>query len=377
MSNFQLKVPTLLTMMMTLMITLSAATLFLILIAIHTIAPYLQSLYHALAQNSSTQNTTYQNSPIPTTISKEAQEELRNTKFDPSILKVPDPDDLNGWKKQYHDSESMFIALSQPIIDLYQPNISEIMLDGIQVLDIKPQNWKDNGKVLVYAHGGGYTFGSAISTLGSPVLASNATGLRVMSINYTVAPFSKWNQTTDQVVSVIQMLKDQLGYSFDDIAVYGDSAGGGLATGSILKMRDQGLGMPAALVLWSPWVDLTGNGDTYFTLKDADPYLSYDSFLKNAAGAYADHADQKNPYVSPVYGNFTRGYSPTLIQGGTREIFLSEFIRLYQALDQAGIPVKLDIYEGMPHVHQYLYKTPESKIALSKMNEFLKTYLDY
>jgi monoterpene epsilon-lactone hydrolase len=69
------------------------------------------------------------------------------------------------------------------------------------------------------------------------------------------------------------------------------------------------------------------------------------------------------------YGNFTRRYSPTLIQGGTREIFLCEFIRLYQALDQADIPVKLDIYEGMAHVHQYLYKTPESKIALSKMNE--------
>jgi monoterpene epsilon-lactone hydrolase len=72
------------------------------------------------------------------------------------------------------------------------------------------------------------------------------------------------------------------------------------------------------------------------------------------------------------------GYPPTLIQGGTREIFLSEFIRLYQALDQTDIPVKLDIYEGMPHVHQiFLYKTPESEIALSKMNDFLKTYLNY
>ena len=142
-------------------------------------------------------------------------------------------------------------------------------------------------------------------------------------------------------------------------------------------MRDQGLELPAALVLWSPWLDLTETGDTYFTLKYADPYLSYDSFLKNTAGAYVNHADQKNPYVSPVYGNFTGGFTPTLIQGGTREIFLSGFIRLYQALDQADVPVKLDIYEGMPHVHQYLYKTPESKIALSKMNEFLKTYLDY
>ena len=87
-------------------------------------------------------------------------------------------------------------------------------------------------------------------------------------------------------------------------------------------------------------------------------------------------ADQKNPYVSPVYGNFIKGYPPTLIQGGTREIFLSGFVRLYQALDQANIPVKLDIYEGMPHVHQFLYKTPESKIALSKMNNFLQAYLN-
>jgi monoterpene epsilon-lactone hydrolase len=83
-------------------------------------------------------------------------------------------------------------------------------------------------------------------------------------------------------------------------------------------------------------------------------YLSYNSFLSNAAGAYADLADQKNPYVSPVYGNFTRGYSPTLIQDGTREIFPSDFIRSAQALDQADIPVKLDIHEGRSHVNQNL-----------------------
>jgi epsilon-lactone hydrolase len=63
------------------------------------------------------------------------------------------------------------------------------------------------------------------------------------------------------------------------------------AAGSILKMRDIDLGLPAALVLWSPWLDLTGSGDTYFTLRNADPYLSYDTFLKNAADAYADPAD--------------------------------------------------------------------------------------
>ena len=112
-------------------------------------------------------------------------------------------------------------------------------------------------------------------------------------------------------------------------------------------------------------------------MKNADPILSYDAFLKNSADAYADPKDQKNPYASPVYDNFTQGYSPTLIQGGTKEILLSDFIRLYQALDQNKIPVKLDIYEGMLHGFQYYYKAPESKLALSKMNDFLREHLGY
>jgi hypothetical protein len=193
-------------------------------------------------------------------------------------------------------------------------------------------------------------------------------------LNYGLARFSKWNQTTDQVVSVI---KDQ-GYSLDNIAMYGDSAGGGLIAGSVLKMRDEGVGLPAALVLWSPWTDLTGIGDTYFTLKNAEPFLSVDSMLKNMADAYANPSDQKNQYVSAAYGNFSNGFPPTLIQGGTKEMLLSDFVRLYQALDLAGVPVKLDIYEGMPHAFQtFFHNTTESNIAISKTNDFLKEYLNY
>jgi monoterpene epsilon-lactone hydrolase len=178
-------------------IALSVAILFLI----HILFPNLSHLYFAQAQNS-TQNITYQN--IPATVSKEAREELQKITFDPTTLKVPDPTDLNGWKKQYLDSESLFTQLSKPIIDLYQANITQTKLGGVQVIDIKPKNWKDNGKVLVYAHGGGYEFGSANSTLGSPILVANTTGLRALSINYLVAPFSKWNQTTDEIISIIQ-----------------------------------------------------------------------------------------------------------------------------------------------------------------------------
>jgi epsilon-lactone hydrolase len=129
-----------------------------------------------------------------------------------------------------------------------------------------------------------------------------------------------------------------------------------------------------------PWVDLTGKGDTFFTLKNADPLpLLTPRLLLAYAAAYANPSDQKNPYVSPVYGNFSSGFPPTLIQGGTKEILLSDFVRLYQALDQAGIPVKLDIYEGMPHVFQtyFFHNTTESDMAISKTNHFLRKYLGY
>jgi epsilon-lactone hydrolase len=97
---------------------------------------------------------------------------------------------------------------------------------------------------------------------------------------------------------------------------------------------------------------------------------------KKLIAAYADPAHQRIPYASPIYGNFSKGFPPTLIQVGTKEILLSDSVRLYQALDQAGIPVKLDVYEGMPHVFQgSLVNTPESKIALSKMDNFLKQFM--
>lgn len=201
------------------------------------------------------------------------------------------------------------------------------------------------------------------------------TGLRVISIDYTLAPHAQWQEITDQVITVFKELK-KAGYSMQDIAIYGDSAGGGLAAGAVLKMRDGGMEMPAAVVLWSPWADITETGDSYVTLKAAEPQYIYEKHLKPAADAYAAPKEQKNPYVSPVYGDYTKGFPPTLIQGGTKEIFLSNFIRLYQALDTAGQTVKLDLYEGMIHIFQLqILDSSESKIALTKVDEFLRQNL--
>jgi acetyl esterase/lipase len=311
---------------------------------------------------------------VPTTISPEWQAALR-TWTGPTSETFPAPHDLEGWRALQRQGERSVDRAAESILARYQATITPRDLAGVPVLEIRPKGWQENGRVLVYTHGGAYTFNSARSTLSSSVPVADATGLRVISIDYTLAPFSRWDQTTDQVVAVVQALLAE-GTTWQEIALYGDSAGGGLAAGAVLKMRDRGIGMPAAIFLWSPWSDLAEIGDTYVTLASADPLLVYPGQLERSAAAYAEPADRRHPYVSPVYADFSRGFPPTLIQAGTKEIFLSNAVRLYRALDLAGVPVTLDLYEGMPHVFQgILPESPEARTAFEKSKRFLDQHL--
>jgi acetyl esterase/lipase len=312
---------------------------------------------------------------VPDTVSPEFQELLKKLP-DPALRPAfPAPDDVDGWKRFHQAREKDSEPRVERILKEHEPTLTERKLGGVPVLDIKPKGWADTRKVVVYLHGGAYTMGSSRSSLIKTVPAAAATGFRIISVDYTVAPRAKWQRITDEVITVVQALTME-GHALKDIALFGDSAGGGMAPGVVLKMRDKKLGMPAAVVVWSPWADITETGDTYATLKHAEPTYLYEPILKPAAAAYADPKDQKHPYVSPVYGDYTRGFPPTLIQGGTKEIFLSNFVRLYQAVDAAGQTVKLDLYEGMPHVFQgQLPEAPESRLALKKMREFLLLHL--
>ena len=121
--------------------------------------------------------------------------------------------------------------------------------------------------------------------------------------------------------------------------------------------------------------DLTTPGESYETLRAAEPMYINELHVRPCLDSYAHPDDQKHPYVSAVYGDFTKGYPPTLIQGGTHELVLSSIVRLYQAMDQAGVNVKLDVYEGMPHVFQSSYHFPESQAALDKVAKFLNRHL--
>jgi monoterpene epsilon-lactone hydrolase len=161
----------------------------------------------------------------------------------------------------------------------------------------------------------------------------------------------------------------------ESIGMMGDSAGAGLAAGSVLKMRDRHLPLPGALYLLSPSVDLSGAGDTSTTLAPVDPVLAPDTSAWSRE-AYAAVTDQKNPYVSPVYGDYTQAFPPTLIQAGTREMLLSGAVREYQAIRSGGHEAVLDIYEGLPHDWFGLIpQAPETKTAVSRASDFFASHL--
>lgn len=285
---------------------------------------------------------------IPTTVSNGAKELLAALPPVADLPGTPKPDDSEAWAEYFAAMEAELEAPNRLALDEFRPEISEIELAGIRTLDIRPRSGAAHAPIIVYLHGGAYTLQTPESSCALSVPLATETSLRVLSLDYPKAPGSRWQQTLDAVIAAIKELLEQ-GHPLDDMIFFGDSAGGGLAAGTVLKMRDDGIGMPAACVLLCPWADITATGDTFETLADADIAYSYTRHLKNCADAYADPVHQKNPYVSPVYGDFAPGFPPTIIQGGTREMFLSNFVRLYQSLDAAGQAVTLDLYEGMVH----------------------------
>lgn len=314
------------------------------------------------------------NNYVPSTISPAAQQILTNI-YEKKGYEWHSPLASNryAWRKKYDDFELAKKESNAQAVLANQVTVTEMELGGVPVLDIRPKNWKNNHKILVYLHGGGYTVFSPRSTMVISAPISRSTGLRVISVDYTTAPFADWQQIQKQVISVIKVLLAK-GYAMKDIAFYGDSAGGGLVINTVLNLRDKGMSMPAAVVLLSPWADLTNNGDTMHTLDNTDPTLKYDTMLKNSAQAYANGTNLTDPHVSPIYADFSKGFAPTMIIEGTKCIFLSSSVRLYQALDAAHQEVKLDMYEGMWHVFQ-VQSMQESEIAVNKAAIFIKKHL--
>jgi acetyl esterase/lipase len=117
-------------------------------------------------------------------------------------------------------------------------------------------------------------------------------------------------------------------------------------------------------------------GDTFYTNDLVDNVLvSRNGLCQAAAQYYAAGHDMKDPLVSPVYGDMS-GFPPTILTSGTRDLLLSNTVRVHRKLRQAGVEALLQIFEGQSHAH-YLFddSAPESKEAFAEISDFFNKHM--
>jgi monoterpene epsilon-lactone hydrolase len=225
-------------------------------------------------------------------------------------------------------------------------------------------------RVLVFLHGGGYRLGSLRSDGELAARLGRASGMRVLFIEYGLAPEHPFPAAVDDVLSAWRWLRDAEQLAAHSLAIAGDSAGGGLTMALLVAARDAGEALPAAAVLMSPTVDLTSSGASMTERVDQDP-ISTPALLAGLASDYLAGADPKTPLASPLFASLA-GLPPLLIQVGTADLLLSDAERLAAAATTAGVDVQLEVGEGLPHVYQLLLGTPEAAEATERIGRFLR-----
>jgi acetyl esterase/lipase len=281
--------------------------------------------------------------PVPQHLSAQAQAFLslpRPAETQP----YPPLDDAEAWRRLIAERDQMILQMMRERMPELPCTITELREGEALAYEIVPDGVKaDDRRVYLDIHGGALIFGSG------EVCKSMAMGtvfrhmVRVVSVDYRIAPDHPHPAALDDCIAFYRaLLRD---HAPSEIIVGGGSAGANLAAALMLRARDEGLPLPAALVLISPEADLTESGDSFNTNAVIDGMGS----LMPINLLYANGTPLENPYLSPLFGDFTKGYPPTLITAGTRDLFLSNAARLHRALRNAEIPAELHIQEGAVH----------------------------
>ena len=261
-------------------------------------------------------------------------------------------------------SQELLGQLAAPMAGL---SWEEFSLSGMKAAWMRLERPHRHARCVLYCHGGGYTSGN----LGySRVLASKlvrSTGLDTLSFEYRLAPEHPYPDALEDAFRAWDHLM-YLGYGAKDVVLAGDSAGGNMALVLCLALRSAGRMLPGALLLMSPWTDMTASGASYSERAEADPILT-NEYIQAVREAYAPGADYSRPEFSPLFGDFS-AFPPALIQVGTHEILYSDSERLAERMKAAGCYCRLEVWENMWHVFQ-MAPAKKSAAAMESMAHFL------
>lgn len=221
---------------------------------------------------------------------------------------------------------------------------------------------------VAYLHGGGFRLGQAASWKAWGTRLADASGARVVLIEYRLAPEAPYPNALHDCVTAIEAIAATHG---EPLIIGGDSAGGGLAASLTAAFRDAGSVNVAGAILISPWVDLTATAGSYESRKERDQLFSLDA-ATSGAELYLQGHDPTDPYASPLFADLA-GFPPVQIFVGTEEVLLDDSLELAKRLDAAGVDVEVRIGAGMQHVWMTLFPDlPQSAQALSAMATFIR-----
>lgn len=288
--------------------------------------------------------------PVPVSISPQAQARLHEAVGPHGIplnalYAMPNENDPEAWRRMKHDADSHYAAAIRERSKSWPVEVETTRIGSATVHVATPSELVFEDCVYLDLHGGAFVFGSGEACREGARSQAIAHGMCCYGIDYRTPPDHPFPAALDDCLAAYEHAVAT--YGAGKIVIGGRSAGGNLALATVLRAHDEGMAMPAALVLLSPEVDLTESGDSFQVNRTVDVVLP--GSLMTANLLYARGADLTHPYLSPLFGRFFDGFPPTLIQSGTRDLFLSNAVRLHRAMRRSGVAADLHVFEAMPH----------------------------
>ena len=264
------------------------------------------------------------------------------------------------------DSLDGFRPAAERIREECIDEIDEVELGDVRSWRVRPKTQRETGPgfSILYFFGGGFIQGSPFEDL--PIIGRIAqyTGADVYVPWYRLSPENPYPAAQDDALAAYRnFLGEQDGRPF---AVMGESAGGNLALATLQNARADGLGLPSALALLSPWSDLTDEPDSLITNDGFDPTLTK-PYIGFAADAYRGSRPKNDPGISPVFAGYNADFPPTIITTGTRDLLLSHSLAQAKVMEHAGIDITLRVWDGMWHVFEFYPDLPEAEQSLSEV----------
>ena len=266
-----------------------------------------------------------------------------------------------------------FLEFQADYMQKLTPIPRKAMIESVSEEDVSaewnayPGSLEDH--VMIYIHGGGHVMGSVNTHRLFTLELAKTTNLRILSINYRLVPEHPHPAALEDCVSIYKWLLS-LGFNSNNIIISGDSAGGYYTLLTLLKLRDDGLPLPAGAVCFSPSTDMAQTGESVKKNCYTDLILGDLGYIWWINAHIAD-ADPLDASISPLYADL-KGLPPILIQVSTSEMLFDDSRRFFERAREAGVDITLQTWDDTLHVFQNNPQLPETKEALEKVRIFVK-----